>query len=57
MLPIVGTAYDQNPARIASIVRKNRKRRQNNKNFSFVILAGLAAGLSFVLNAFFTKAG
>ena len=57
MVPIVATAYDQNPARIASIARKSRKRAGKDKAFAIGTLATVAAGLAFVLNYLFTKAG
>ena len=55
MYPIVGTAYDQNPARIASIARKNRKARTKEKTLVFGLMATLAAAFSFAFSHLFSK--
>lgn len=56
MYPIVATAYDQNPARIASIVRKNRKGSRANRTVMFSALVTVAAAVAFAFNHFFTRA-
>jgi hypothetical protein len=56
MYRTVASAYDHNPARIASIVRKNRNRVQKNGTSFLGTLAALAAGLSAVLSHFLSRA-
>jgi hypothetical protein len=44
----IASAYDQNPARIVSIARKNRKRADQDRGLKFGLLVTLAAGIVFV---------
>ncbi len=48
MYPRIATAYDQNPARILSIARKNRKMAQKDGRLKFGLLVTLAAGIAYV---------
>ncbi len=48
MYPKIATAYDQNPARIISIVRKHRRKPNGGRRLKFGLLVTLAAGIALV---------
>jgi hypothetical protein len=48
MYPRVASAYDQNPARILSIVRENRRKPTGDKGLKLGLLVTMAAGIALV---------
>lgn len=48
MYPRIATAYDQNPARIISLARKNRKPAGKDRRIGYGLLITFAAGIALV---------
>ena len=54
MYPKVATAYDQNPARIRIIVRKNSNIYKKQKAYMFHLMITVIVGMAYAANYLFT---